>query len=59
VLTERAAIRAKSDEKEAAIDATTSTEELAAYITSPNYSQWSDPLPEPEPEPTALEEVTP
>ncbi len=43
VLTERAAIRAKSDEKEAAIDATTSTEELASYVTSADYGQWAEP----------------
>lgn len=43
VLAERAAIRAKSDEKEAAILATTSTEELAAYITSESYSAWTTP----------------
>jgi len=43
VLDERAAIRAKSDEKEAAIEATTDTNELAAYITSAEYSTWSEP----------------
>jgi hypothetical protein len=42
-LDERAAIRFKSDEKEAAIEATTSTEELAAYLTSSAFSSWSDP----------------
>jgi hypothetical protein len=47
VLAERAAIRAKSDEKEAAIEATTTTEELAAYITSSAYSNWGEePTPE-------------
>lgn len=46
VLAERAAIRAKSDEKEAAIEATTTTEELAAYITSSAYSNWGDPEPD-------------
>lgn len=45
---ERQAIRDKSAEKVAAIEATTSTEELAAYITSSAYSQWADPQPEPE-----------
>ena len=43
VLVERAAIRAKSDEKEAAILATTTTEEFAAYITSLSYSTWAEP----------------
>ena len=38
---EREAIRAKSREKVAAIEATASTEELAAYLTSADYSQWS------------------
>jgi hypothetical protein len=47
VLAERAAIRAKSDEKEAAIEATTSTEELAAYITSSVYSTWAEEDPAP------------
>jgi hypothetical protein len=47
VLAERAAIRAKSDEKEAAIEATITTEELAAYITSSAYSNWGEePTPE-------------
>ena len=43
VLAERAAIRAKSDEKETAILATTTTEELAAYITGPDYPVWTEP----------------
>ena len=43
VLEERAAIRAKSDEKEAAIEATANTDELAAYITSAEYSTWTEP----------------
>jgi hypothetical protein len=47
VLAQRAAIRAKSDEKEAAIEATSSTEELAAYITSSAYSSWSEEEPAP------------
>jgi len=45
VLAERAAIRAKSDEKETAILATTTTEELAAYITGPDYPVWTEPEP--------------
>jgi len=44
VLAERAEIRAKSDEKEAAIEGTTNTDELAAYVISSNYSIWlNDP----------------
>ena len=43
VLAERAAIRTKSAEKEAAILATASTEELAAYITGPDYLVWTEP----------------
>ena len=45
VLAKRAAIRAKSDEKEAAIEATTTTDELAAYITGPDYPVWTEPEP--------------
>mgnify|MGYP000863344316 CR=1 FL=1 len=45
-LDERGFIRAKSDEKEAAIRATTTTEELAAYVTSPEFSTWEEqPVP--------------
>jgi len=43
VLAQRAAIRTKSDEKETAILATTTTEELAAYITGPDYPVWTEP----------------
>ena len=49
VLDYRAAIRAASDAKEAAIEATTITEELAAFITSPEYSSWPPENPEPAP----------
>lgn len=41
VLDERAAIRTTSNTKEAAISATTTVDELATYITSPAYSDWS------------------
>lgn len=44
---ERQAIRDKSAEKVAAIEATTSTEELAAYITNSDYSQWLAASPAP------------
>mgnify|MGYP000103150059 FL=1 len=47
VLAQRAAIRTKSDEKEAAIEATGSTDELAAYVISSDYSTWtSEPVTE-------------
>jgi len=46
VLDERAAIRAKSDEKEAAIFATADTDELTEYLTSAEYSQWAEVEPE-------------
>jgi len=39
-LDERGIIRAKSDEKEAAIRATTTTDELAAYVTGQTYNNW-------------------
>jgi hypothetical protein len=44
VLERRAEIREYSNIKEAAIKATTTTEELAAYVTSPDYSLWSPPV---------------
>ena len=37
---ERSEIRRFSDEKEAAIEATTTTEELAAYVTSAAFTLW-------------------
>lgn len=40
VLNERGLIRFKSDEKEARIKATTSTEELASYVTSAEFHSW-------------------
>lgn len=51
VLDRRAEIRSFSNTKEQAILATTSTEELAAYITSADYSRW-------EPEPPVAEEAS-
>ena len=59
VLAERAAIRAKSDEKEAAIEATADTDELAAYITSADYSTWTEPEAPAEEEPEAPAEEEP
>jgi len=38
----RQLIRDKSDEKEAAILATETTEELAAYVTSPGFTNWQE-----------------
>ena len=58
VLDRRAEIRSYSNTKEQAILATTSTEELATYITSADYSLWA-PEPEPEPEQPAQEEPAP
>lgn len=40
VLDHRAEIRAFSNTKEAAINAITTTEELAAYVTSQDYASW-------------------
>jgi hypothetical protein len=45
---ERQGIRDAAGIKIAAINATTTTEELAAYVTSPAYSSWSAPEPAPE-----------
>jgi hypothetical protein len=41
VVTERTNIRTASNTKEAAINATTTVDQLAAYITSSQYSDWS------------------
>jgi hypothetical protein len=41
ILQERSRIRTASDTKEAAINATTTVDELAAYITGPDYNNWS------------------
>lgn len=40
VLDRRSEIRSYSNQKEAAIEATTTTEELATYVTSSEFSQW-------------------
>ena len=45
VLDRRTEIRAFSNTKEQAILATTSTDELAAYITSADYSRWEPEAP--------------
>lgn len=49
VLDRRSEIRSYSNQKEAAIEATTTTEELAAYVTSSEFFQW-EPVEEPEEE---------
>ena len=43
VLDRRAEIRTYSNTKEAAIQATTTTDELASYVTSPGFSEWEPP----------------
>jgi hypothetical protein len=40
VLNRRGEVRLLSNEKEASLKATASTEELAAYVTGPEFSQW-------------------
>jgi hypothetical protein len=45
VLNRRAEIRTLSNSKEAFLEATTTTDELAAYVTGPNYSDWSTEQP--------------
>ena len=47
VLDRRAEIRAYSNTKEQALLATTSTDELAAYVTSADYSRWEPEAPAP------------
>jgi hypothetical protein len=42
VLEERKLIRDKSNAKELAIEAAESVQELAAYLTSPQFNSWSD-----------------
>jgi hypothetical protein len=39
-----------SNEKEAFLNATASTDELAAYVTGPEFNVWEVVAPEPEPE---------
>lgn len=46
VLDRRSDIRQRSNDKEAFLTATTTTDELAAYVTSPEFSTWEDqPVP--------------
>lgn len=44
VLDRRTEIRNQSNVKEAALKATSSTEELAAYVTGPNFNNWNEPV---------------
>ena len=48
VLDRRGEIRTYCDTKREAISATTTTDELAAYITSAAYLEWEAPAPKPE-----------
>ena len=58
ILDRRGEIRTYCDTKRDAITATTTTDELAAYITSTAYSQWEPPAPTPEPTPEPTPDVT-
>ena len=51
ILDRRGEIRTYCDTKRDAITATTTTDELAAYITSAAYSEWEPPALTPEPTP--------
>lgn len=55
VLDRRIEIRSFSNQKETAIEATTTTEELATYVASPEFSQWEpvEVVEEPVEEPTS------
>ena len=57
VLDRRGEIRTYCDTKREAISATTTTDELAAYITSAAYSEWEPPAPKPEPTPEEIIET--
>lgn len=46
VLNRRAEIRTLSNTKEALLEATTTTDELAAYVTGPAFNVWGTPAPE-------------
>jgi len=57
VLDRRGEIRTYCDTKRVAISATTTTDELAAYITSAAYTEWEPPAPTPEPLPDEIVET--
>lgn len=44
VLERRAEIRALSNDKEALLEATATTDELAAYVTGPEFNVWETPV---------------
>jgi hypothetical protein len=52
VLNKRQVVRTISNEKETFLAATASTDELASYVTSPEFNRWEEPTPESTPEPT-------
>ena len=58
VLDRRAEIRTYSNTKETAIQATTTTAELAAYVTSAAFSEWEPPVVVEEPAETTTETTT-
>ena len=57
VLDRRGEIRTYCDTKREAISATTTTDELATYITSSAYSEWEPPAPTPESTPEEIVET--
>ena len=57
ILDRRGEIRTYCDTKRDAITTTTTTDELAAYITSTAYSEWEPPAPTPEPTPEEIVET--
>ena len=57
ILDRRGEIRTYCDTKREAISATTTTDELAVYITSAAYSEWEPPAPTPEPLPEEIVET--
>lgn len=58
VLDRRSELRALSNSKEALLEATTTTDELAAYVTGPEFNVWETPDPV-EPTPAPEEDVVP
>ena len=45
VITRRTEVRALSNQKEALLEATVTTDELAAYVTGPEFNVWETPSP--------------
>ena len=54
VLDRRSAVRDLSNGKEAFLRSTASTEELAAYVTSQEFSSWEEPTTQPVDEPSVV-----